>query len=248
MRERSGPDTSSIALYLTPEHDCSYLPAQLSRTLFIDPATPPDPALYQYLLNAGFRRSGDHVYRPHCNACQACVPVRLPVEDFSPRRSQRRCWRKNAGRLQVIARRAGFEREHFELYLRYTASRHQEGGMADADEQRYLDFLVTAWCPSEFVEFRLDGRLAAVAVTDVLPDALSAVYTFFDPELSPLSPGGFAILWQIAEAQRRGKRHLYLGYWIGACDKMSYKDRYRPLEAWDGRQWRRYGPGEAMGF
>ena len=85
-----------------------------------------------------------------------------------------------------------------------------------------------------------------VAVTDVLPNALSAVYTFFDPGQSARSPGTFAILWQIAEAHRRGLAHLYLGYWIGACRKMSYKERFRPIEAWDGRQWRRYGPDDPL--
>ncbi len=246
MRDRSGPDTSGIALYLTPEHECSYLPGQLARTLFIDPSTPPQPALYQYLLNAGFRRSGDHVYRPHCSACQACVPVRLPVTEFRPRRNQRRCWRANAWKIQIRIRPAGFTQAHFELYLRYTGSRHREGGMAEADEERYLEFLTTRWCPSEFVEFHLEDRLMAVAVTDVLPNALSAVYTFFDPELSAFSPGTFAILWQIAQARARGLQHLYLGYWIRDCDKMSYKERFRPLEAWDGRQWRNYGPGISM--
>ena len=246
MRDRHEPDTSSIALYLTPEHDCSYLPGRLARTLFIDPTTAPDPALYQYLLNAGFRRSGDHVYRPHCSACQACVPVRLLAAEFRPRRSQRRCWRANAEKIRVQVKPPEFEQEHFELYLRYIGSRHSEGGMADADEERYLAFLTTRWCPGEFVEFRLDDRLLAVAVTDVLSDALSAVYTFFDPELSAFSPGTFAILWQIAEARHRGLRHLYLGYWIGDCNKMNYKDRFRPLEAWDGRQWKRFGPGVSL--
>jgi arginyl-tRNA--protein-N-Asp/Glu arginylyltransferase len=243
MRERSPPDDHSIALYLTPEHDCSYLSGQLARTLFIDPATPTNPVLYQYLLSAGFRRSGDHVYRPHCNACQACVPVRVPVAGFTPRRSQRRCWRALADRVEVNFEPSGFQQEHYQLYLRYTASRHREGGMAEADEERYLDFLLTRWCPSEFLTFRLDGRLLAVAVTDVLPDALSAVYTFFDPELSHLGLGTFAILRQIDEARRRGLRHLYLGYWIGECQKMSYKEKFRPIEAWDGRQWRSYDAG-----
>lgn len=246
MRDRSHHQSSEIALYLTPERQCAYLSDRLARTLFIDPGSEPSADTFRYLLNIGFRRSGDHVYRPHCDACRACVPVRVPVDAFVPRRSQRRCRRANIDRVQVRSMKPGLHPGQFELYLRYTGSRHIEGGMADADEARYMEFLTTRWCSSEFFEFRRDGRLMAVAVTDVLPDALSAVYTFFDPDLSAVSPGTFAILWQIEEARRRGHRHLYLGYWIGGCGKMSYKEGFRPLEAWDGRKWRRFEPGTTI--
>jgi leucyl-tRNA---protein transferase len=235
-----------IALYLTPEHGCSYLPPQLAQTLFIDPNTTPDQEVYQHLLGVGFRRSGEHVYRPHCPGCNACVPVRIPVQQFQARRTQQRCWQRNAEGLVATPRPVAFDPDHYALYRRYTATRHADGGMADADPARYLEFLTTRWCSTLFVELRREERLLAVAVTDVLPDALSAVYTFFDPDLARDSPGVLAVLWQIEEARRRGLKHLYLGYWIGACDKMSYKDQYRPLEVWDGRHWRCYGPGEPL--
>jgi len=233
-----------IPLYLTPEHGCSYLSAQPAQTLFVDPHTTPDREVYQHLLGVGFRRSGDHVYRPHCPDCNACVPVRIPVRQFQPRRTQRRCWQRSATELQAIPRIPVFDPEHYALYRRYTATRHASGGMADADPASYVEFLTTRWCPTLFVELRRRGQLIAVAVTDVLPNALSAVYTFFDPDWSHDSPGVLAVLWQIQEAQRRGLEHLYLGYWIGVCHKMSYKDQYRPLEAWDGRRWRRYERGD----
>ncbi len=240
---RGGAQT---ALYLTPEHPCAYLPERPSQTLFVDPACRPDPTFYEYLLAVGFRRSGNHVYRPHCPGCRACVPVRIPVQGFQPRRSQRRCLKRSAERLEVVARPAEFDGEHFALYRRYTARRHPEGGMADADETAYLEFLRTLWCETLFVELRLDDRLLAVAVTDRLPHALSAVYTFFDPDLHDHSPGVLAILWQIEQARQWDLAHLYLGYWIEDCDKMRYKGEYRPLEAWDGQVWRRFGAGQPL--
>jgi arginyl-tRNA--protein-N-Asp/Glu arginylyltransferase len=239
-------DVGRLALYLTPEHACSYLLAEPARTLFIDPLAEPAAGVYQHLLELGFRRSGDHVYRPHCPGCQACVPVRLPVADFRPRRSQRRARCRAGHGLTVREAPARFDPVHYRLYQRYTASRHADGGMADADPRRYLEFLTTHWCPTRFVEFYHDGRLLAVAVTDQLPDALSAVYTFFDPDQAGLSPGVLCILWQIESAARRGLSHLYLGYWIGSSPKMAYKDQYRPLEAWNGTRWCRFGPGHPL--
>jgi len=238
--------TNRIALYLTPGHECSYLPARPARTLYVDPYATPDREVYQYLLDMGFRRSGDQIYRPQCPACTACVPVRIPVGQFRTRRAQRRCWRRNAPELQVIPRPPVFNSEHYALYRRYTATRHPGSGMADANLVGYLEFLTTRWCPTLFVELRRREQLIAVAVTDVLPNALSAVYTFFDPDQSQDSPGVLAVLWQIQEARRRGLEHLYLGYWIGACQKMRYKDQYRPLEAWDGQCWRRYDRGDLV--
>jgi len=246
MHQADQPASNRLALYLTPEHECSYLPERRAQTLFLDPYARPHPQLLQQLLAQGFRRSGDHVYRPNCPECQACVAVRIPVAAFRTRRSQRRCIRRNANQVRVRIRPAQLEEEHFGLYQRYIGSRHPDGSMSDMDEERYLEFLTTRWCKTLFVEFLRDERLMAVAVTDRLPNALSAVYTFFDPELSDCSPGVLAILWQISEAQRRGLQHLYLGYWIGESHKMSYKQEYRPLEAWDGSGWRRFGAGEEI--
>lgn len=246
MRDANHPSSDQIALYLTPEHDCAYLSEKRAKTLFLDPYARPDPVLFQHLLGIGFRRSGDHIYRPNCPACRACVPVRIPVDEFRPRRSQRRCLQRNVEDVDVVLKPPKLDPVQYRLYARYTGERHKEGGMADADEARYMEFLTARCCKTLFVEFHRRQQLMAVAVTDVLPNALSAVYTFFDPTLGRFSPGVFSILWQIEEARRRGLKHLYLGYWIAASEKMRYKNQYRPLEAWNGRAWRRFEQGQTI--
>jgi len=242
----SGQDRP-IALYLTGDHSCSYLPERPARTLFVDPMARIDARTFQALLEQGFRRSGRHIYRPACRNCRACVSLRLPVEHFEPNRSQRRNFRANAPEVTLTDRRPSFEPEHFALYQRYLQARHPDGSMAEGTSENYRDFLIDPWGgETRLLELRLGERLMAVAVTDVVPEGLSAVYTFFEPALSGRAPGTFAILCQIELARRLGLPYLYLGYWIEACGKMSYKDRFRPVEAWDGRIWRRFEPGQAI--
>lgn len=237
---------ASLNLYLTGDQPCSYLAERDTRSLFIDPLAALDSARYQWLLQQGFRRSGRFVYRPACRGCRACISVRIPVEAFAPDRSQRRNQRRNAN-LRIRFRPALFCPEHYALYRAYLQARHPDGAMADDDEQSYRRFLLEPWGgETELMELRQDDRLIAVAVTDVLPDALSAVYTFFDPTQADRAPGTFAVLAQLAEARSRGLQHLYLGYWIRDSRKMRYKERFRPLEAWDGRYWRRYAAGEVI--
>jgi len=228
-----------LALYLTAEHPCSYLDGRRARTLFVDPLARIDVVTYQALVDQGFRRSGAHVYRPACRGCARCVPVRLPVGAFRPNRSQRRNWARNAPELAVIETPAVFDPDQFALYLRYLAHRHPDGGMADdASSESYRRFLVDPWGgETRFLELRLHERLVGIAVTDLLPHGLSAVYTFFDPELSARGLGTFAVLAQIATARRLGLPYVYLGYWIEASRKMAYKATFRPMEAWDGRGW-----------
>jgi arginyl-tRNA--protein-N-Asp/Glu arginylyltransferase len=236
-----------IALYLTGEHSCSYLPDRPARTLFVDPLARIDGATFQSLLEQGFRRSGSHIYRPACRGCQACISLRLPVASFEPNRSQWRNFRANAAEVTVTDRPPTFQPEHFALYRRYLHARHPEGSMAEGTSENYRDFLIDPWGgETRLLEFRLGGRLMAVAVTDVTPGGLSAVYTFFDPDLSHRAPGSFAILCQIQAAKGLGLPYLYLGYWIDACAKMSYKSRFRPLEAWNGREWERFGRGQPV--
>lgn len=237
-----------LALYLTGEHSCSYLPDRRARTLFVDPTARIDGSTYQVLVDQGFRRSGAHVYRPACRGCAACVPVRIPVADFAANRSQRRNWRRNTADLALIDTPSTFKPSHFSLYRRYLTARHAEGSMADdASEESYRRFLVERWGGStRFIEMRLDERLVGVAVTDVLDRGLSAVYTFFDPTISDRAPGTFAILAQIEAARRIGVSYLYLGYWLRDSPKMQYKDRFRPIEAWDGQTWRRFERGRTL--
>ncbi|MCB1758478.1 MAG: arginyltransferase [Gammaproteobacteria bacterium] len=224
-----------IQLYLSHPHDCSYLEARLARTLFLDPQAALDNALYAELISQGFRRSGGMIYRPACDGCGQCLSSRIPVTLFQPRRSQRRVLEKWL-EVETVVHPASFAEEQFALYNKYVDARHPEGGMTGVSEVRYMEFLSSQWSETLFVEFRLAGRLIAVAVTDLLPAGLSAVYTYFDPEYGKMSPGVFAILWQIEETNRRRLPHLYLGYLVPDCLKMRYKAEYRPLEIYSPQQ------------
>jgi arginine-tRNA-protein transferase len=231
-----------LGFYATPPHACSYLEARTAVTVFADPDFPKDRRLYTVLSQHGFRRSGEHIYRPHCPGCAACVPVRVPVQEFRPRRSQRRTWRRNAD-LEVAARPAAYDPRHYALYERYLASRHRGGGMDNPTPDRYLEFLTSPWADTVFFEHCTpQGAVVAVSVADVLEDGLSAVYTFFDPDLPERSLGVQAVLHEIEEARRLGMRYLYLGYWIGASRKMRYKTEYQPLEYLVDGEWTREAP------
>ena len=229
-------ELARLKFYATQAHPCSYLPTEQATTLFLDPSQPMDAQVYAELSEVGFRRSGDHLYRPHCQKCSACVPARLPVADFKPNRQQRRILSRNAD-LQVRAVRPAFSEEYYDLYARYIEQRHADGDMYPPNREQFSTFLVRDLPFSRFYEFRLDGRLLAVAVTDVLPNGLSAVYTFYDPNEEHRSLGRYAILWQIGEATRLGLQAVYLGYWIKTCRKMNYKTQYRPIELFVNQRW-----------
>jgi len=227
-----------LSFYATPEHPCSYLAERQAVTVFADPEFRKDTRLYTVLSRYGFRRSGQHIYRPRCPSCEACVPVRVPVRDFAARRSQRRAWRRNQD-LRVAPRLPVFNEEHFALYKRYLESRHKGGGMDDPTPKQYMEFLTCAWSDTVFYELWLGRDLLGVTVADRLEDGFSAVYTFFDPATDERSLGVFAILWQIAEARRLGMEWVYLGYWIEQSAKMRYKIEYQPLEYFRQGGWTR---------
>lgn len=233
--------TSSYAFglrfYASHTQRCSYLPDRQSVSAFADPREPMTTSLYAVLADHGFRRSGEYVYRPHCPSCQQCVAARIPVERFAPNRNQRRNIQRNAD-LEIVRRNDRFCAEHFELYDRYLDARHPDGEMANPSIEDYRRFLTASWSETHFVEFRLEEQLLGVAVVDQLPQGLSAVYTFFDPQARARSLGRYAILWQIEESRRAGLPYVYLGYWIKNCRKMSYKDEYRPLELLLEGSWR----------
>jgi len=228
-------------LYLSMPHACSYLAGRMSTILFVDPQRTLNAGEYALFVRQGFRRSGDLVYRPHCQGCSACVPVRVPVRAFQASRGQRRVWSRNTD-IAVIETPARFEPAHFELYRRYQAGRHPESGMNDADPEKYLGFLASREIDTAFFELRAGNRLLGVAVADLLPDGLSAVYTFYDPDLPQRGLGVYAVLWEIAETARRGLDYLYLGYWIAESPKMAYKTRYQPIEMLEAGQWRPLAP------
>ncbi|HCD05158.1 MAG TPA: arginyltransferase, partial [Methylophaga sp.] len=202
----------SLDFYQDRPHACSYLEDRLARNIYPDPLRPLTNTLYSQLIQHGFRRSGEHVYRPFCPACDACVPVRIDVNNFRPNRSQRRCLRNNND-IDIVIKPANFNAEHYELYQRYLAHRHPGGGMDNPSKETYLQFLTSSWSDTAFIEFRAREKLLAVAITDFVTDAASAFYTFFDPELSARSLGTFAILKQVELAQQQNLSWLYLGYW-----------------------------------
>jgi len=224
------------SLFLSTAHNCSYLPERSANTLFLDPRFPITTELFGDLNRRGFRRSGDLIYRPHCQDCKACVPARIPTACFILNRAQRRTLKRNLD-LTVHVKAAAFDGEHFELFLRYQDARHSGGTMANPDPITYLRFLVGKHADTSFYEFRDRGVLVAVAVIDHLPDGLSAVYTFYDPLMSARSLGTYVILWQIQEAKRRHLPFLYLGYWVKESPKMSYKAHFRPLEVYRNGCW-----------
>ncbi len=231
-------EADNLRVFHTGEHVCGYWPERIARDLVIDPRDPKLPELYGLALSWGFRRSGDLVYRPHCQGCRACVAVRVPVAEFVPDRSQRRCLARNADiEMRVVP--AERTEEQLALYKRYLGARHPAGGMDDHGATEFEQFLIGGWATGRFLELRQGGRLVAVAVTDIVMDALSAVYTFYEPDAAQRSLGTLALLHQIAWAQREQRNHLYLGYWIAGHRKMDYKRRFRPLEGFNGREWER---------
>ncbi|HEB85655.1 MAG TPA: arginyltransferase [Gammaproteobacteria bacterium] len=229
---------SALPFYVTPPYPCSYLDDRQASTVFVDPAFPLSMEQYSQLANLGFRRSGDQVYRPECANCTLCIPVRIPVNAFRPNRSQQRCWRRNEDlRINVVD--AVFREEHFKLYRRYMSSRHAGGDMDKDDPEAYQSLITARWCDSELIEFRLQQELLAVAVVDQFERGLSAVYTFFDPELGKRSLGVYAVLTEIRMIQEAGQDWLYLGYWNPQSPKMAYKNNYAPLEFFDQQGWTR---------
>ncbi|ROQ20455.1 arginyltransferase [Marinimicrobium koreense] len=230
-------DLSNLKLFATQPHPCSYLEGEEATTLFIDPNAPVDQDLYSQLSQIGFRRSGAHLYRPHCAQCSACVSCRIPVEHFRPNRKQRRCWRRNEDLTLAMVERIDAD-EHYELYAHYINTRHRDGDMYPPSRAQYEAFLSRAWGVTQYLEVRnAEDRLLAVAVCDRLDDGLSAVYTFFDSREDRRSLGVFGILAQVEQAKALGLRYVYLGYWIKQCRKMDYKTQYRPLEMLVNRRW-----------
>ncbi|MDH5179368.1 MAG: arginyltransferase [Gammaproteobacteria bacterium] len=229
---------NSLRFYVTSSHPCGYFPDRSAVTLVFDPDTNPSYEVFSLLSQIGFRRSGHHVYRPHCGTCQDCIPIRIAVNDFKPNRSQRRAWNKNSN-ITVNSLPVEYRPEHYELFRRYITHRHFNGGMDSDNPKSYQQLLEADWCHTLLHEFRDGDELLAVSVTDLLEDGMSAVYTFYDPDKMSYSPGVYAILWHIHETQRRGQNYVYLGYWIPESPKMRYKSQYRPFEYFDGRKWQR---------
>lgn len=227
----------TLIFFATPEHECSYLQDREATTMFVDPRAKVDKRLYSQLTSLGFRRSGSHYYRPHCNGCSACIPVRVPTDRFQLNRNQRRVQKTNADlEFQLVP--VHYREEYYRLYDRYISERHQDGDMFPPSREQFTTFLIEGAIDSFFLEMRAaDRTLLGLAVIDMLEDGLSAIYTLFDPDAEHRSLGTLAVLWQINEARQRGLPYVYLGYWIRECRKMSYKKRFKPLQQLHQGQW-----------
>ena len=224
-------------LYLSAPHPCPYIEPETASTVLLDPNYSVDNSLFSILIKAGFRRSGDTVYRPHCRNCEACVSVRIPSREFRPSRSQKRTMKRNQDLTTTLVP-ASFQEEHFELYCRYQKWRHTGDIMDHNDPERYREFMVDSSVETVFIEYRLEGKLVSLSVCDLPEDGMSAVYTFFDPMMPKRSLGTYAILKQIEYVREMQLDWLYLGYWIDGCKKMSYKTQFRPIFGFVKKEWR----------
>ena len=220
---------------ITTAFTCSYLPEQKERLLVFMSDTQPTMLEYNYLISAGFRRSGTQVYRPHCGSCNACESIRLPVNTFAPSKSQKRIIKRNQDLTIRISHND--KPEYYPLYESYINQRHADGSMYPATLEQYQGFVLSPWNNALFIELHTDDELIGVAVTDKLVSSLSALYTFFKPEEHQRSLGNFAILQQIELAKSLNKPFLYLGYQIDTCQKMSYKQNFLPHERFFGDKW-----------
>lgn len=225
--------------FATPPTPCPYIPGRLERKVVTLLASEDPDKLHDALSQAGFRRSQDLAYRPACDECSACVPVRVPVNEFQPSRTQRRILAQNEG---VTWREVepSATREHYFLFRRYILSRHAGGGMAEMDFADYRAMVEDSPVSTHLTEFReSDGRLYGVCLTDRMNDGLSLVYSFFEPDASDRSPGTKMIMSQIDAAKQQNLPFVYLGYWISESRKMAYKRNFRPLESLTPEGWRR---------
>ncbi|MBU3724367.1 MAG: arginyltransferase [Burkholderiaceae bacterium] len=227
----------SLQFYVTAPYPCSYLAHHKARSQVATPNHLINGQVYSDLVQLGFRRSGVFAYRPYCDGCKSCVPLRIPVNEFDPNRTQRRIWGKNQD-LNANVSDLRFDDEHYALYQRYQSERHAGGGMDHDSREQYAQFLLQSRVDSRLIEFRLaSGELKMVSIVDLLTDGLSSVYTFYDPAETHRSLGTYGILWQIDLCQRLSLSHLYLGYWIEQSPKMAYKSLFTPHEVLQNGIW-----------
>jgi len=227
---------AALHFYLTAAYPCSYLPDLQARSQVATPAMLISAPVYSELVQHGFRRSGTYTYRPHCDECRACVPLRVLAKQFAPNRSQKRAWKRHE-HLEATLHPLQDKAEYYELYKRYQHARHKDGGMDNDDRESYQNFLLQSHVDSVLVEFREAGLLRMVSVIDLLRDGLSSVYTFYDTDVPGARFGVYNVLWQIELCRKLELDYIYLGYWIAGSRKMAYKTEYQPAEGLQEGVW-----------
>lgn len=231
-----------LQFYVTTGYTCGYLPNKMAQSLIAAPQHLVDAKVYSGLIQQGFRRSGKFSYRPHCENCQECIPVRIILDQFSPNRSQKRAFKQH-NNLTTAILPVGFHEEHYDLYASYQRARHSEEKIQDEtapqenDVEQYQSFLCQSNVESVMVEFRENEQLKMVSVIDIVRDGISAVYTFYETKDTATSYGTYNVLWQTLWAKELGLPYLYLGYWIRDSKKMAYKQNYQPLEKLIDGEW-----------
>ena len=245
---------SALHFYMTGPYPCSYLPDVQARSQVATPAFLINAPVYSELVQHGFRRSGTYTYRPLCDDCRACVPLRVLAKQFTANRSQRRAWAQH-GHLEASLHPLQDSPEYYDLYQRYQRSRHPNGGMDNDDRESYQNFLLQSHVDSLLVEFRepfdpaqdRQGVLRMVSVIDLLGDGLSSVYTFYEPDVPRARFGIYNVLWQIELCRKLDLDFVYLGYWVRGSRKMDYKADFRPMEQLTRLGWERMDDQPAAG-
>lgn len=250
----SEPPLQKLQFYVTTGYSCGYLPNKMAQSLIASPQHLIDVNVYSGLIQQGFRRSGKFAYRPHCENCRECVPVRIILQDFIASRSQKRAYKQHQNLVTNILP-VEFHAEHYALYAAYQKARHADEienkkvesenksqpkkiDKSEQDEiEQYHNFLCQTNVESVMVEFRDHGQLKMVSVIDLVHDGISAVYTFYETSDTKTSFGTYNVMWQIDWAKSLSFPYLYLGYWIKDSQKMAYKQNFKPLEKLIDGEW-----------
>ena len=236
MDFKSKPSFEKIQFYKTTEYNCSYIDKMDAQSLVVTPYKSINQNIFQDLIEKGFRRSGQYIYKPNCKSCTACIPIRLPVQKFLFSKTQKRIYKKYSF-FKVREAPLTFKQKHFDLYLKYQNKRHSFINNDQNNVDDYKDFLIKSNVKSKFIEFWDGDLLKIVSIVDIVSDGISAVYTFYDPDDKKVSYGTYSIIWLINWCKAQQLKNMYLGYWIGECKKMKYKTNFKPYELYIKGYW-----------
>tara|TARA_B100000575_G_scaffold292936_1_gene302766 strand:- start:1947 stop:2648 length:702 start_codon:yes stop_codon:yes gene_type:complete len=225
----------------TKTYQCSYIKNKIAKVELAQSPVEISQKKFSFLMASGFRRSGSHTYRPICKNCSKCIPIRIPTQQFSPNRTQRKTFKNLKSNLTAKYSPLEYSENAFLLFENYQRIRHPETFKASNSRDLFENVLLKSCTESELVYFfDKSDQLKLVSVIDVLTDGFSSVYTFYDTNESRHSLGTYSILWQLEECKLRGKKYLYLGYLIKECGRMQYKTKFRPCEVFLNNEWVRF--------